>query len=316
MALSDLQNVNLRLTAIRYGASDILLFELQPLDGAPLHEVSAGAHLDLYLPGGLVRQYSLITPLCDLGRYVVGVKRDAKGRGGSRWLHDNARVGQTLEVSAPRNHFQLSYSEAPVCLIAGGIGITPIYSMYKALQKAKHPVHLHYWSRSPEHTLFLHELKSDTEMTLHFSNNSSSNRQSELLDLVQGLSGNMQVYACGPASMLDQLESSGLGDQLHVERFGSTSQVIAEGSFNVVLARSGREYLIPPGETILDVLLEGGEDVLYSCEQGVCGACEVKVLEGEPVHGDTVFSKDEHARRCSMMICCSTSASARLLLDI
>lgn len=314
MGLSESQRLALRLTAMRYGARDILLYELEPLDATPLPPVSAGAHLDLHLPGGLIRQYSLITSLCHAERYVVGIKRDADGRGGSRWLHDQARVGQTLEVSLPRNHFPLAEDQAPVCLIAGGIGITPIYSMFKTLVQAGRAVQLHYWSRSPEHALFYRELAADPRVTLHFAH--ATGPQAALVELVEGLTPDTGVYACGPGSMLDQLESSGLGERLHVERFVSAGPLLAEGAFNVVLARSGREYLIPPGETILNVLLQAGEDVLYSCEQGVCGACEVKVLEGQPVHGDTVYSADEHDRRGSMMICCSSSASARLLLDI
>ncbi|WP_022963473.1 PDR/VanB family oxidoreductase [Halopseudomonas pelagia] len=314
MGPSDSQRMALRLTAMRYGAREILLYELEPLDGNALPPVSAGAHLDLHLPGDLIRQYSLITSLCDAERYVVGVKRDAEGRGGSRWLHDQARVGQTLEVSLPRNHFPLSVAETPVCLIAGGIGITPIYSMFKALQQTGRPVQLHYWSRSPEHALFRRELETAPGVTLHFAR--ASGPQSDLLALLGNLTAETEIYACGPGSMLDQLDSSGLGERLHVERFVSAGPVLAEGAFNVVLARSGHEYVIPPGETILNVLLEAGEDVLYSCEQGVCGACEVKVLEGQPVHGDTVYSAEEHTRRSSMMICCSSSASARLLLDI
>lgn len=314
MGPSESQRMTLQLTGMRYGARDIVLYEMTSLDDAPLPPVSAGAHLDLHLPGGMIRQYSLITPLCAANHYVIGVKRDAQGRGGSCWLHDQARVGQALEVSLPRNHFPLTTGPAPVCLIAGGIGITPIYSMFKALQQAGRPVRLHYWSRSPEHALFYRELAADPRVTLHFAD--SSGPQSALLELLEGLDPQTEVYACGPSSMLDQLDASGLGERLHTERFTAAGPVLAEGSFNVVLARSGREYLIPAGETILNVLLEAGEDVLYSCEQGVCGACEVKVLEGQPVHGDTVYSADEHARRGSMMICCSSSASAHLLLDI
>ncbi|WP_286715530.1 PDR/VanB family oxidoreductase [Marinobacter sp. tcs-11] len=315
MALSEPGLRAMRLNAIRYGAQDILLYELVPLDGQPLAAVEAGAHLDLHLPAGLIRQYSLITPLCNAERYVVGVKHEASGRGGSRWLHEQARVGQVIEVSEPRNHFPLAAGEAPVCLVAGGIGITPIYSMLRALQQAGRSVHLHYWSRSPEHALFQRELAADPLVTLHHAVANSSD--AGVVELLRGLPADTQVYACGPAPMLDQMEAEGqLGSRLHVERFSSDGPVLAEGAFTVALARSGREYLIPPGETILNVLVEAGEDVLYSCEQGVCGACEVKVLDGKPVHGDTVYSADEHARRCTMMICCSSSASPRLLLDI
>ncbi len=314
MALSESGHMSLRLNAMRYGAEDIVLYELEPLGNQALAPVSAGAHLDLHLPGGLVRQYSLITSLCTDERYVIGVKRDIQGRGGSVWLHDQARVGQVFEVSLPRNHFPLSAADSPVCLIAGGIGITPIYSMLKVLQQSGRAVHLHYWSRSAQHALFHRSLAADPQVTLHFG--TASGPQGELVDLVAGVPHEAEVYACGPASMLDQLEQAGLGERLHLERFVAAGAVLAEGAFNVVLARSGREYIIPPGKTILDVLLSAGEDVLYSCEQGVCGACEVKVLEGQPVHGDSVYSADEHARRESMMICCSSSASARLLLDI
>jgi vanillate O-demethylase ferredoxin subunit len=304
---------------MRYGAPDIVLYEFEAMDQADLAPVDAGAHLDVFMPGGLVRQYSLLTPLCDARRYVVGVKREETGRGGSKWLHDSARVGQILEVSSPRNHFALAASDAPVVLLAGGIGITPIYSMLQTLRAQGRAVHLHYWCRSAEHVLFGSALKDQVDVTLHYPDSASAPRAS-MSDVLEGLTTDNELYCCGPQGMLDELESlaATLGHQrVHLERFQTTAPAAtAEQAFTVVLARSGGEVQVNPGQNILQALLDAGADVLYSCEQGICGACEVNVIDGQPVHCDSVRSAEEHARRGSMMICCSSSASSRLILDI
>lgn len=304
--------------SMRYGAADIVLYEFEALDGRDLPRVEAGAHLDVCMPGGIVRQYSLLTPLCDARRYVVAVKREEAGRGGSRWLHDSARVGLVLEVSAPRNHFALTVSDAPVLLLAGGIGITPVYAMLEALRVQGRAVHLHYWCRSPEHALFHQFLEQSGDATLHYSSR-SDRPQTSLAAVLEHLPGDTEVYCCGPQPMLDELDrlASHLGSRLHVERFqGAEAPATADQAFTIVLARSGREVAVAAGENILQVLLKAGEDVMYSCEQGICGACEVKVIDGQPVHCDSVRTADEHTRQRTMMICCSSSASARLVLDI
>lgn len=307
-----------RLTGMRYGARDIVLYEFEALDDRPLAPAQAGAHLDVFMPGARIRQYSLLSPLCDARRYVIGVKREQAGRGGSLWLHDDARVGQMLDVGAPRNHFALGESEAPVVLLAGGIGITPIYSMFRALRDQQRPVHLHYWCRSAEHALFREELEGCAQVSLHYSPAAGQARVA-VRDLLRGLSIDTEVYACGPQRMLDELASVAdhLGPRLHLERFQSAEPLpVAEHAFTVVLARSGSEVAVAPGQSILDALLAAGADVMYSCEQGICGACEVKVIDGSPVHRDSVYSADEHGRRGTMMICCSSNASGRLVLDI
>ncbi|WP_213877116.1 PDR/VanB family oxidoreductase [Pseudomonas sp. dw_358] len=318
MAPFEAGNCRVRLTGMRYGAQDIVLYELEALDAADLPSVEAGAHLDLHIPGGLVRQYSLVAPLCDARRYVIGVKREERGRGGSLWLHDHARVGQILDVSAPRNHFALVHDDAPVILLAGGIGITPIYSMYRALLDQGRAVQLHYWCRTGEHALFRSTLEGQSGVTLHYSRHIDPGRKS-LAQALQGMADDAHVYCCGPQAMLDELEDIGadLGPRLHLERFQAAAPAaVAEQGFTVVLARSGSEMLVSPGESILQVLCDAGVDVMYSCEQGICGACEVRVLEGEPVHADSVQSAEEHVRRGTMMVCCSSSRSSRLVLDL
>lgn len=317
MAPSEALAPTFRLTAMRYGAQDIVLYEFQPLDGQPLEAVQAGAHLDIVLPNEQIRSYSLLTPLCDAERYVLAVKRDADGLGGSRWLHDQARVGQTFVLQPPRNHFALADGDAPVLLLAGGIGITPVFSMLAQLRDAGRTVHLHYWSQTAEQTLFFDALKHSADVTLHLSG--ATGRQS-LADILTTVDPKTQIYCCGPLRMLTELEtlsaSYGL-EHVRVERFqGASPPATASETFTVVLARSGTEVQVGRGETILGALLETGVEVMYSCEQGICGACEVKVLEGDPLHADSVYSREEHAQRGSMMICCSSSNSARLVLDL
>lgn len=317
MAPSETLAPTFRLTAMRYGAQDIVLYEFQPLDGQPLAAVQAGAHLDIVLPNEQIRSYSLLTPLCDAERYVVAVKRDADGLGGSRWLHDQARVGQTFVLQPPRNHFALADGDAPVLLLAGGIGITPLFSMLADLRSAGRRVHLHYWSRSAEQTLFHNAMERSDDVTLHFSG--TAGRKS-LADILAAVDPRTEIYCCGPLRMLADLETLSAAhglEHVRVERFQAASPpATASETFTVVLARSGTEVQVCKGETILGALLEAGADVMYSCEQGICGACEVKVVEGDPLHADSVYSAEEHAQRGSMMICCSSSNSARLVLDI
>lgn len=318
MALSEAGICRVRLNGMRYGAQDIVLYELEALDVEDLPPVEAGAHLDLYIPGGLVRQYSLVAPQCDARRYVIGVKREERGRGGSLWLHDHARVGQTLEVSAPRNHFALVDVDAPVILLAGGIGITPIYSMYRKLLDQGRAVHLHYWCRTGEHALFRSTLEGQSGVTLHYSQGVEPGRRS-LAHALQGMADDAHVYCCGPQAMLDELEdiAADLGPRLHLERFqAATPAAHAEQPFTVVLARSGTEMAVNPGQSILQVLCDAGVDVMFSCEEGICGACEVRVLEGQPMHADSVQSAEEHDRQGTMMVCCSSSRSSRLVLDL
>lgn len=306
-----------RLTGMRYGAKEIVLYEFQPLDRTPLAPVDAGAHLDIVLPTGKVRSYSLLTPLCSSERYVVAVKRDAEGQGGSRWLHDEARIGDEFTLHPPRNHFSLSDGSAPVLLLAGGIGITPLFSMLSELRAAGRDVHLHYWSRHPSQTLFIEDLQQSSDVTLHFS---GSNAHRSLAEVISTVQAQTEIYCCGPVRMLADLEelTAALGlQQVHVERFqGTTPPATSSDEFTVVLARSGTEVQVRQGDTILSALLEAGTDVMYSCEQGICGACEVKVLEGCPMHADSVYSAQEHDQRGTMMICCSSSSSARLVLDL
>ncbi|MFC7207099.1 flavin reductase family protein [Comamonas endophytica] len=249
------------------------------------------------------------------------MKRDAAGRGGSQWLHEAARVGMALEISAPRNHFALredNGAQAPVLLLAGGIGITPVYAMLHALEAQGRTFELHYWGRSLEQMLFAGQLGADSRVQLHVAAQGKAPRAAEV---VAAAHADADVYACGPQSMLDELaalDASRRSGRIYMERFAAPVPVDASAAagFEVVLARSGLRVPVGPEQSILEVLKERGMDVMYSCEQGVCGACEVTCLEGEPLHLDSVRTPQEHAQEKTIMICCSRSLGERLVLDL
>lgn len=307
-----------KLTKIQYGAEEISLFELTPLDQSPLASISAGSHLDIRLSNGDIRQYSLITPLCNAQQYCIAVKRDTNGRGGSLWLHDKVRVGDIVELSEPRNNFALNASQAPVILLAGGIGITPLYSMYHELKNQGRNVELHHWSHSTAQCLFHQELSTQTDVHLYISEEAA--QRPSVTDIAQQSTADTEIYCCGPARMINALDeiTPQLGAQrVYVERFQAEAPASTDtDSFTVVLAKSGKEVSVAAGQSILDALRDEDIDVMYSCEQGLCGACEQIVLEGDPIHQDSVFSPEEHISNNTIMICCSTSASSRLVLDI
>lgn len=313
------EKILVRLMGVTYGAADALLFELERPDGTPLPRAEPGAHIDLHLPTGLVRQYSLLTPLATATSYVIAVKREAYGRGGSQWLHDQARVGMTFVISAPRNAFPLNERAAATLLLAGGIGITPIYAMFERLCELRREVRLIYWCRSESHALFHKQLIGRPGVTLHYRDDPGRRSRPSIADALSSASLETEIYCCGPDRMVAELEAN-LGELppalIHVERFKGNAGEPPVGAFTVNLARSGIELSVRSGETILNTLIAAGIDAPYSCEQGICGACETIVKAGTPLHRDTVRSSEEHDRRQTMMICCSGSRSETLVLDL
>ncbi|MEU4316063.1 PDR/VanB family oxidoreductase [Nocardia sp. NPDC024068] len=311
-----------RVRRIEYAAVDTHLVELESLDGRDLPAVSAGAHVDIRLPAAAalattsrVRQYSLVRPLCSGSRYVLGVRRDDTGRGGSRWIHDELRVGSTLEIGAPRNTFALDESAASYVLIAGGIGITPVISMLDRLTELGRPVRMHYFCRSPEHAVFADLLAGDHRVAVHYGRGDGTRLRTALV----AADRDAAVYCCGPETMTGEVTALAgeRGQPVHVERFANAAPAPADrGGFTVVLAGRGVEIGVAAGRSILEAVLDAGVDVPFSCEEGVCGACETTVVSGEPVHFDTVRAPAEHNERRTVMICCARSRSEKLVLDI
>jgi ferredoxin-NADP reductase len=307
--------ITVRLSRISNIGVDTRLFELSSPGGEPLPPAAAGAHIDVHLAAGLVRQYSVITPLSTPSSYTIAVKRELAGRGGSRRLHDEITVGSRLQIAEPRNNFPLNEGAGETILFAGGIGITPIYGMLERLREIKRSVHLHYWSRSPEHTLFRDRLEKLPDATLHYA----APERATLTSVVQLAGPEDELYCCGPTKMLQEFwDATKLRShqRLHMERFLASPDEEPASEFTVVLAKSGTEVLVRPGQTILNALLDARMDVSYSCEEGVCGACEVRFLAGVPVHRDAVRTAAEHDRLSTVMICCAHSRSKRLTLDL
>lgn len=316
--MSSEAGLTLRLIEIAYGVPGINLYRLASPDGGSLPGFEPGAHVDLEVASGLVRQYSLLWPQPAADRFEIAVQEASDGRGGSRAWHHEAVVGKTYPVSSPRNHFALGPAvETTTWLLAGGIGITPIVSMYRKLVAEGRSVRLHYWTRAPEATLFHRELAgvADGSVRLHHT----AGPVPRLADILAQVPAEAPLYCCGPARMIDAFDAlteSRPAALVHRERFAAAPVEIgpSEG-FTIRLARSGRSLEIGADETVLGACLAAGIDLSYSCEEGVCGACEVRVLSGRVDHRDQVLSAAAKADSATMMACCSRGLTT-LELDL
>jgi vanillate O-demethylase ferredoxin subunit len=312
-----------RVTSIERVARDIATVELSPEREIALPPFTAGGHIDIHLPNGLVRSYSLTNPQEETHRYRIAVRKMPSGAGGSAFLHDALRINDRLSISVPRNNFDLSEAAAHSVFIAGGIGVTPLWSMIQRLESLGRSWHLHYCVRSPEHALFLPELTeleqaSPGRVWLHFDSTNTA-ESPDLAAMIRQAPDDAHLYCCGPAPMLDAFQQAAMSrspGHIHVERFAPVAVQASVGGFVVELARSGQRIAVLPGQTILEALLAADVRLPHSCKQGVCGACEVNVLVGTPDHRDSVLSAAEQATGKTMLVCCSGSFSETLVLDI
>jgi vanillate O-demethylase ferredoxin subunit len=307
-----------RLEAIRYAAAGVSLFEFARPDGEALPAWEAGSHVDLHLPNGLVRQYSLVREGAKPGSYVLGVKRDPASRGGSAWLHTTPRVGDLFHLGAPRNHFPLTEQAPLSVLIAGGIGITPLLAMAERLHPLGRDWELHYAVRTRAEAAFSAELaRFGSRCRVHCDDEAGA-----LLDvaaLVAATPADAHLYCCGPGPMLAAFEAATASrppDRVHVEYFMARAPAATGGGFVVELARAKRELRIEAGQSILDAILDAGVDCGYACMQGTCGSCEVRVLAGDPDHRDALLPATRRLAEGTMLICCSGSSGERLVLDL
>jgi ferredoxin-NADP reductase len=275
------------------------------------------------LPSGLLRQYSLCGPRADRSRYAVAVLRVGDGRGGSIELHDGDLVGQVLEVRGPRNNFPLV--EAPSYLLfAGGIGVTPMLAMARELDEAGREWSMVYGGRSLPRMAFLPELESlGAERVAVVPQDTAG--IPDFAALFTGAPTGTAVYCCGPEPMIAAVEA--LHDEvgghttLHVERFAASAELLElaaapSHAFEVVLKRSGHILEVPPGRSVLEVVRTVVPSVEFSCSEGICGSCEIAVLEGEVDHRDGLLTEDERESNATMMICVSRARADRLVLDL
>jgi vanillate O-demethylase ferredoxin subunit len=304
-------------------ALDIASFELARPDGAPLPAFSAGSHIDVQVPGGLTRQYSLCNDAGENHRYRIAVLRDAKSRGGSVGMHDAVQEGDTLQISEPRNHFPLVHAQRTV-LLAGGIGVTPLLCMAQRLQAIGSAFEMHYCTRSEGRTAFCDEIRASAfAAKVHFHFDDGPREQALNLPAVLGAPDpGVHVYICGPAGFINFVlqTAQGMGwpgDQLHLEYFSAAPQdTSADRAFTVKLASSGKLVPVAADQTVVQALQAQGVEILTSCEQGVCGTCITRVLEGECDHRDMYFTDEEKAKHDQFTPCCSRAKTDVLVLDL
>jgi ferredoxin-NADP reductase len=299
-------------------ADGVVVLVLRPTDGDELPAWASGAHVDLRLPGDLVRQYSLCGDPADRSSYRVAVLHEPAGRGGSVVVHDVVRAGDTLALTGPRNHFAL-VDAARYLFIAGGIGITPILPMLAEVDRRGSAWQLVYGGRQRRSMAFLDELSC-------YGDAVRVHPQDEygLLDLA-GILGTPRpdtvVYCCGPEALLRAVETwceAWPDGALHLERFAAKPMAapLSEETFEVEIASSGERFAVLPGVSILKSLESHGLTVLSSCQEGTCGTCETGVLAGVPDHRDSVLTRAEQEAGDIMMICVSRSRTPRLVLDL
>ncbi|MFT4089968.1 MAG: PDR/VanB family oxidoreductase [Asticcacaulis sp.] len=299
----------------RYGS--VLVIDLRPADGATFPAFAAGSHIDITAGPELIRQYSLLNDPRETHRYVIAVALEANGRGGSQYVHEHFQAGDTVHISAPRCHFHLDESASHSVLIAGGIGITPIWCMAQRLMAIGASFELHYGARSRAEAVLIDEI--ETTLATYGARFEAVYAPLPLIEIFDNSPLNSHFYACGPAPMLDVYVEAGAlesPDHVHLERFSSDIEAATAGGYTVELARSGFSIEIEAGQTILDAVKAKGISISYSCAEGICGACETTVLEGIPDHRDSVLTDTEKAANTSMMVCCSGSCSPKLVLDI
>jgi vanillate O-demethylase ferredoxin subunit len=290
------QLLTVQVAEVRAEARDVMTLELRAPNGGSLPPFEPGAHLDLHLPNGLVRQYSLTNDWRERDRYVIGVGRAADSRGGSEYVHGQIRTGMQLKISAPRNNFPLDVDADRHLFIAGGIGVTPIMAMLRWCVAQGKPWRIIYAARSRQRAAFYEEIcgAAGSAAQFHFDD------ECGLMEAVKGLTENLP------------------SGTVRFEWFTvpETEQPQDSESFSVRLERRDEELRVPPDKSILEVLEEHGIEVPFSCREGLCGTCVTNVLDGEPDHRDYVLSDEERESGKLMTICCSRSKSPTLTLDL
>lgn len=313
-----------RVEEIAREAEDIVRLTLADAHNNSLPGYDCGAHIDLHLPTGIVRQYSLVDPPGAAPVYRIAVKREPMSRGGSKYIHEEMRVGEKLRISTPRNNFGLDPRAEHVVLLAGGIGVTPLISMAQYLAASDGSFALYYFTRSIESTAFLDLIQTSKlrDRTKNYFGLSAKEVEGAAEEILRYRPGS-HLYLCGPTPFMDVIKYTAERRNwpqfsIHFEYFSApvTRNENDQDAFEVQLSRTGQVFEILPTDTIANVLARNGILIQTSCEQGICGTCVTKVLEGVPDHRDFYLSDQEKSRNDTMAICTSRSKTKRIVLDI
>jgi len=311
--------MKLRVTRNDAIADGINLFEFRDAGGSELPQFSAGAHIAIHVPNGMLRKYSLCNDPAERDRYQVAVKREVNGRGGSCSLIDDVKAGDELTVVAPVNDFGLPPRAQDFLFIAGGIGVTPMMAMIRQVIAEGKRFRLYYCTRSPETTAFLEELSAPQfkdMVTIHYDQGNPS-RSLDLRPILAERKNREHLYCCGPRPLMEAVRA--MTDHwsptaVHFEAFSEAETHKPDDKpFKVRLARSGTMLDVSTSTTILEVLREHGLEVPSSCETGTCGTCRTKLLAGEADHRDLVLA--EHERKDTIMICVSRARGDEITID-
>ncbi|MBN3805233.1 oxidoreductase [Paraburkholderia sp. Ac-20336] len=318
--------LDVRITQIRYEGKGINSYELTSPSGKQLPPFDAGAHIDIHLKNGVIRQYSLCNSSTERHRYVIAVLKDENGRGGSRAVHEGLCAGDVVTISAPRNHFALTRDATRVILIAGGIGVTPLKAMAHELEGRGVDFEMHYCARSPEAAAFGQEfddMHQAGKLHYHFDNGVQSNQFDIGKLLAQPASGT-HVYYCGPSGFMAACADAASHwpkGSVHFEHFKAPEQpkrapgdTEHASGCEVTIASTGQVILLKPEHTLADALNEAGVAIATSCCAGLCATCKVRYLEGEVEHNDFILSDEE--RREYLTTCVSRPAGKTLVLDL
>ena len=311
--------------AITYEAEGILSIELVHPAGRELPAFTAGAHLDVHMSPGLVRQYSLCNDPAERLRYVVAVLYEPMGKGGSKFMHEQVRPGDTLYVSAPRNYFPLAAEAKRHLLLAGGVGITPMMAMVAELVRKDADFTLHYCTRSPEKTAFRNKLLplAQEGRVVFYHDGGDPRRGLDLAALLGSHTPGTHVYYCGPAGFMSTARAATEhwpAGTVHFEYFEPPTESeektanLSNRPFRIRLAQSGKVFTVPADNSIVQVLRKHGIEVDTNCEEGYCGTCLTRYLEGQPEHRDIVL--DDSDRANYVLICCARAVSEELVLDL
>lgn len=323
--------LKLKVAAIEELTPSIKKFELVNAEGGDLPSFQAGAHIDVQTGNGLLRSYSLANDPKERHRYVTAVLREPEGGGGSKWMHDEVKVGDVLTSSEPIQNFPLNECAPLSLLLAGGIGITPILAMGYRLRAQHLNCHLHYCTKTPEDTAFMEEVKDvfGDDLTFHHDGGDPS-KGIDLKGTFGDRPDNAHLYVCGPAGLIRAAQEATADwpdGTVHIELFTSArteeetaalaEKAASDESFEIELARSGETLTVPPDKSILDVLLDNGYGVPYACEEGWCGACMIDLLGGKADHRDEVLSASEKESNSKIQVCISRALPGeKLILDL
>ncbi|MBI5911113.1 MAG: oxidoreductase [Betaproteobacteria bacterium] len=318
-ATEQLQMVPLRVTRNDPIAEGIHLLEFRDAGGKELPQFSAGAHITVRVPNGMLRKYSLCNDPAERDRYLVAVKREVAGRGGSSTLIDRTKPGDELMVTAPVNDFALPQRAQDFLFIAGGIGITPIMAMIRQVQAEGKRFRLYYCTRSPETTAFIDELSKpalNDKVTIHHDYGDPA-KSLDLKPVLAERKNREHLYCCGPRPLMEavrDMTDHWSSAAVHFEAFSEADiHKATDRPFKVKLTKSSKALEVPADKTIMEVLREHGLEVPSSCETGTCGTCRTKLLAGQADHRDLVLH--EHERSNTIMICVSRATSDEITID-